>query len=202
MKEISVILSCVIFFTFLAVYFEQVNADHLDPGPGIFNGEQTVELITSKNSEYKIYLQVIVRDVNGTLVHVIENTAVGAYIPHAITDHVFYNLMGEKEIITVDNKKYEKAQYVTNPSLEQRWIGLYPIYSETSFEFISDPDSDATAKMYSIDKDYSMWKMHYCATFENHGYNCVPVFQVLVPNVTLAPTDILEQQWTILREIE
>ena len=50
-------------------------------------------------------------------------------------------------------------------------------------------------------KDYSIWKIHYCATFEGHGYSCIPIFQVLVSTMTLDPHDVITQQWTILREL-
>ena len=43
--------------------------------------------------------------------------------------------MGEKEIITIDNIKYEKVQYIFSPTLEQRFLGLYPIFSAITLEF-------------------------------------------------------------------
>ena len=62
-------------------------------------------------------------------------------------------------------------------------------------------EKDALAKMNEKIKDYSIWKIHYCATFEGHGYQCIPIFQILVPNMTLEPHDVVTQQWTILREL-
>ena len=53
-------------------------------------------------------------------------------------------------------------------------------------------------------KDYSLWKIHYCADFANIGHDvlqCIPIFQVLVPTMTLEPTDVITQHWTILREL-
>ena len=38
--------------------------------------------------------------------------------------------MGEKEIIIIDNIKYEKVQYTFSPTLEQRWMGMYPILEQ------------------------------------------------------------------------
>ena len=46
----------------------------------------------------------------------------GFVIPHQITDHVFDTLMGKKEIVTIDNIKYEKVQYTFSPTLEQRTV--------------------------------------------------------------------------------
>ena len=50
--------------------------------------------------------------------------------------------MGEKEIITIDNIKYEKVQYTYTPTLEHRFMGLYPIFSENyDLEFESTPEA-------------------------------------------------------------
>jgi len=54
-------------------------------------------------------------------------------------------------------------------------------------------------------KDYSLWKIHYCADFTYIGHpdglQCIPIFQLLVPNMTLEPGDVVTHYWTILREI-
>jgi len=121
------------------------------------------------------------------------------YIPHKITDHVFDTLMGKKEIITIDNIKYEKVQYIFSPTLEQRWTGFYPIFSEIILQF--KYEEGAFAKMNEKIKNYSNWRIHYCGAFEGHGYTCIPVFQALVPTMTLEPDDVVTQQWTILREL-
>ena len=63
-------------------------------------------------------------------------------------------------------------------------------------EFESTPE--ALAKLQKK-KEYAMWKIHYCATFDEHGYSCVQIFQDLVPTMTLEPTDVITQHWTILR---
>ena len=67
-----------------------------------------------RNSEYQVQLQVIVRDASGGLVSVTEATH-GNYIPHEITDGAFDNCFGpsicEKEIVVINNKKYEKVPF-------------------------------------------------------------------------------------------
>ena len=40
---------------------------------------------------------------------------------------------------------------------------------------------------------------YYCTTFKEHGYDCIPIFQVLAPAITVEPHDIVSQQWTIFR---
>jgi len=180
---------------------QSIYADHSEPGQGLFKNQGEVNIITTQDTKYQIYLQLSIRNNDGQLINVTESTASGSFIPYIMSDHVFDTLMGEKEIITIDNKKYEKVQWKFNPSLEQRFVGFYPIYSELSIELVSEYGDD-TAKMYENEKDFSHWKIHYCGTFEGHGITYIPVFQVLVPTMTLEPTDIVEQQWTILREIE
>ena len=69
------------------------------------------------------------------MISIIESNVNGAYIPHKISDHVFDTLMGKKEIVTIDNIKYEKVQYTFIPTLENRWTGFYPIFSELLVEF-------------------------------------------------------------------
>ena len=199
MKKFTIALLGVIFVTLIAGSIQSISADHLEPGQGIFKEESGVELVTTHGSNYQIYLQTVFRNGDDQLINVTETTEIGMYIPHKITDHVFDTLMGKKEIITIDNIKYEKVQYIFSPTLEQRWTGFYPIFSEIPLEF--KYEEGAVAKMNKKIKNYSIWKIHYCAAFEGHGYTCIPVFQTLVPTMTLEPDDVVTQQWTILREM-
>jgi len=199
MKKFTIALLSVIFVTLIAGSVQSVTADHLEPGQGIFKEESDVELVTTHGSNYQIYLQTVLRNGDDQLINVSETTEIGMYIPHKITDHVFDTLMGKKEIITIDNIKYEKVQYIFSPTLEQRWMGFYPIFSEIPLEF--KYEEGAVAKMNEKIKNYSIWKIHYCATFKGHGFQCIPIFQVLVPTMTMEPQDVVTQQWTILREL-
>ena len=193
------LLLSVIFVVLVACSIQSISADHLEPGPGIFIDESDVEIVKTKNTNYLVYLQAILRNGDGQLISVVESTANAGFIPHEITDRVFDTLMGKKEIVTIDNIKYEKVQYIFSPTLEHRWTGLYPIFSEIPLEF--KYEEGAVAKMNKKIKNYSIWKIHYCAAFEGHGYTCIPVFQALVPTMTLEPDDVVTQQWTILREM-
>ena len=199
MKGFAIPLLGVIFVALISGSIQSTSADHLGPGEGIFSGEKDIELVTTEDSNYKIYLQAILRNGDGQLISVVESTANGAYIPHKFTDQIFDTLMGEKEIVVIDNVKYEKVQYIFDPTLEHRWTGFYPIFSELTLEF--EYTEDVVAKMNKKIKDYSIWKIHYCADFSTigHGYQCVPVFQVLVPTMILEPSDVVTHQWTILR---
>ena len=199
MKKFTIALLGVIFVTLIAGSIQSISADHLEPGQGIFNEESGVELVTTHGSNYQIYLQTVFRNGDDQLINVSETTEIGMYIPHKITDHVFDTLMGKKEIVTIDNIKYEKVRYIFSPTLEQRWTGLYPIFSEIPLEF--KYEEGVVAKMNKKIKNYSIWKIHYCAAFEGHGYTCIPVFQTLIPTMTLEPDDVVTQHWTILREM-
>jgi len=197
MKKFTIVLASVIFTILIGCSTQSVIADHSEPGDGIYKDFRDVNIVTTQDSKWEVNLQTILRTGDGQLINVTESTANAAYIPHRITDHVFDTLMGEKEIITIDSIKYEKVQYTFTPTLEHRFMGLYPIFSENyDLEFESTPEA---RKLMKSQKDFSMWKIHYCATFEGHGFSCIPVFQDLVPNMTLEPRDVITHQWTVLR---
>ena len=197
MVKFTIVLSA-IFLTLIAYSGQSVIADHLEPGEGIYKDISDVNLVTTtQDSKWQVNLQTILRTGDGQLINITESTANAAYVPHKITDHVFDTLMGEKEIITIDNIKYEKVQYTFTPTLEHRFMGLYPIFSENyTLEFKSTPE--AREQMY-LHKDFAQWKIHYCATFKGHGFSCLPIFQDLVPTMTLEQSDIITHQWIILR---
>ena len=195
-KFIIVFLS-IISLTLITCSVQSVTADHSEPGTGIYIGWNEVMITPVRDSNYVVSLQIILRNGDDQLINVTESSDSAAYIPHQITDHVFNTLMGEKEIITIDNIKYEKVQYTYTATLEHRFIGLYPIFSENyDLEFESTPEA---REQMSKHKEFAMWKIHYCATFEEHGYSCVPIFQDLVPTMTIELQDVVTQQWTVLR---
>jgi len=202
MKWLIIPLLGVISVVLLAGSVQSISADH-ESGKGIFKNEHEVELVTTENTNYQVYLQAVLRNGDGQLINVTENIKTAAYIPHELTDYVFYTFMGEKEIITIDNIKYEKVQYTFTPTLEQRWMGMYPIFEQIKINI--EVEGDALVQMNKKIKDYSLWKIHYCADFvdigHSEGLQCIPVFQVLIPTTTLEPTDVITQQWTILREL-
>jgi len=202
MKWLIMPLLGVIFVVLLVGSIQSISADH-ESSEGIFKTEHEVELVTTKNTNYQVYLQAVIRNGDGQLINVTENIKTAAYIPHEISDYVFDTLMGEKEIITIDNIKYEKVQYTFSPTLEQRWMGMYQISEQIKINI--KVEGDALVQMNKKIKDYSLWKIHYCADFANIGHpdglQCIPVFQVLIPTMTLEPTDVITQQWTILREL-
>ena len=199
MKGFTIALVGIIFVVLIACSVQSISADHTEPGIGIFVNENKVDIIPTQNSNYKIYIQTVLRNADGELINVTESTENGAYVPHKISDDAFDTLMGKKEIVTIDNIKYEKVQYTFTPTLVQRWTAIYPLFSEVVIEF--KVEEDARMDMNSYVKDYSIWKLQHCADWgDDHGLSCIPLFQVLVPTITLEPDDVITLNWTILRE--
>jgi len=199
MKWLVMPLLVVVFGVLLAGSVQSISADH-ESGEGIFKDRSEVDLVTTHDSDYQVYLQAVLRNGDGQLINVTETMATGAYIPHEITDYVFDTLMGKKEIIIIDNVKYEKVQYTFSPTLEQRWIGMYPIFEEVPIKI--KVEGLAKDEVFNVTKDHALWKIHYCADFSSIGHDglqCIPIFQVLVPTITLEPDDIVTHHWTILR---
>ena len=207
MKRFAIALLSAIFVALIACSVQSISADH-ESGNGIFKDRSEVNLTihspdnTIQSSDYKIYLQAIIRNGDDQLINVTESTEAGSHIPHKITDYVFDTLMGEKEIVTINNIKYEKVQYTFSPTLEQRWLGMYPIFEQVPIKI--KVEGLAEDEVFNVTKDHALWKIHYCADFSSIGHGglqCIPIFQVLVPTITMESTDVVTHQWTILRDM-
>jgi len=201
MKKFTALLLSIVFVAVIACSIQSISADH-ETGKGIFRDESQVSMVITTNTNYQVYLQAVLRNGDGQLISVTENTQTGAYIPHEISDYVFDTLMGEKEIIIIDNIKYERVQYTFSPTLEQRWMGMYPILEQITINI--NVEGDAATQINKKIKDHNVWKIHYCADFASIGHDglqCIPVFQALVPTLTIEPTDVVTHQWTILRNM-
>ena len=128
-----------------------------------------------KDAEYQFHLQAVLRDTDGRLISVTEATN-GYYIPHDITDEGFDKCFGsnicKKEIVDVDNKKYEKIQYKEKYSLDlpQRLMFFITAILEVSY----GPET----------------------VIADAG-----IFQAFVPLVYLEDNTVINTQWTILREL-
>ena len=196
MKVFLIQLLSIIFVLLITGSIQSVTADHLEPGQGIFKDKAAVELTRNENSNYQIYLQTVLRNADGQMISVVEGMH-GFVIPHPLTDHVFDTLMGEKEIVIIDNIMYEQVQYTFTPTLEQRTVKYYPIFEEIPIEYVVE--EDARAQMKEDIRDYYIWKIHYCATFKGHVFTCIPVFQAFNVLHHVESTDVVTHQWTILR---
>jgi len=174
MKEFTILLLGVIFLSLIAGSVQSIYADHiLADGKGIFKdqNQQNFAKTTDSNSKYQIHLQVEIRNVQGQLISIAE-TNHGNYIPEGISDLVFYEKLGKKEIVIIDNIKYEKVQYIDSPMKED-------------------------------EVDYvSIWALMVCGEILGHGHKCVSVFQASTDVGLIDQTDVVTNQWTILRELD
>ena len=186
----------IILVTLITCSVQSATADHLEPGQGIFKSEREIEVVPIQDSNYQIYLQTVLRNADDQMISVAEGMH-GFVIPHQVTDHVFDTLMGKKEIVTIDNIKYEKVQYTFSPTLEQRTEKTHPIFEEFPIEYVVE--EDARAQMNEDIRDYYRWVIHYCAIFKGHAYTCIPIFQAFTVVELVTPTDVVTHQWTILR---
>ena len=177
MKKFVIPLLGTIFVLLLVDSTEFVAADHLEPGDGIWKDENRVNLVTTKDSKYQVHLQVEVRNAQGQLISISETSHVN-HIPHEITDNTFNTMLGKKEIITIDNVKYEKVQYVGTLDIEQ----LLPPSKRPS-HFIGN------------------WVISLCKVFDKHGYTCISPWQANPAFVSLEEDDVVKNHWTILRII-
>ena len=176
MKNFSkVILGC-IFTILITCSIQSVDADHHLSGNSIFKDLTHVNLVDERNSEYQIYLQVEVRNAQGQLISISEDS-IGRIIPHELTDHTFNEKLGKIEIVTNDNIKYEKVQYTDDIPAEELLTN-----SRTS-HFIG------------------LWRIIMCGEVVGHGHPCLPVFQVNTSHVFITKGDAVTLHWTVLRII-
>ena len=181
MKEFVILLLGFTLVTLIACPVQFVAADHLKPGIGIYKDETNVNLIPIRDSKYQIYLQVEVRNAQGQLVGIFEGTH-GNIIAHKITDATFDEKLGKKEIITIDNIKYEKALY--RGQLDVKNMLSNDLGHITSPHFIG------------------LWKIDLCGAVDGHYSRCMAVFQANTSQVPITEEDTVTNQWTILRAID
>ena len=189
MKKFTNVLLSVIFTALIICSIQYASADHLLGDQGIFKDETTIVTEDSIDSKYMIHLQVVVRDAQGQLVSVSE-TMNGSYFEHEITDYAFdhglvlvssYGVKSDtiilptsdkKEIIIIDNMKYEKVQY-----------------SDT---FMLNSEQELKSK----------WGLNVCAEHvKKYGGECARIFGTAsITVVYIEVDDVITTNWTILRE--
>jgi len=167
----------IFFVTLIAGSVQSISADHLESGQGIYKDENNVNYVSTKDSKYQIYIQVQVRNEQGQLVSISESDH-GNYIPHEISNFVFNEKLGKKEIITIGDIKYEKVQYTNTFDMKQ-------------LEHTIEPTSAFLG--------YLAVKL--CGEIGGHGFSCVPIFQADTAVGVISETDVITTNWTILRNM-
>ena len=171
MKKLTAVLLGVIFTVLLIGSVQSVSADHLEPGLGIFKNEKEINTISTEDSKYQIYLTVVIRNAQGELISITEATR-GVHIAHEITDFVFNEKLGEKEVIMIDNIKYEKVQFVV------------------SHDFLEDRV-----------KLKAKWTFPICGEIGGHSDVCLRIFQVKTATMYIDEDGDVKNHWTVLREM-
>jgi len=163
MKNFSKVMLSIIFTALIVGSVQPVLADEIT---------DLFKPVPIRNSEYQFHLQVVVRDSHGQLVSVTESTN-GYYVPHDVTDESFDRDFGKKEIVTVDNIKYEKVQFIVKDrhyQVPMKLMFFIPAILEVSYG-----SETVTVEAF--------------------------IFQAFVPLVYLEEDDVVDTQWTIFRKL-
>ena len=148
---------------------EDVTDTHIDV-PYVDAGK----FFSGEDSKYQLHVQVTVRSSDNQLISVTESTG-GLYLDHKITDKAFDTMLGEKEIVTINNAKYEKVAF-----------------------------SNSVKAMYFFDKESAMvgglWIVQTCdPSFHEYGSECINFLQMRTNQLLLEDNDVIEISWTVLR---
>ena len=198
MKNFSKVMLSIIFTTLIVGSVQSVLADEHRLGLQPVRVDAVTDLfkpVPIRNSEYQFHLQVVVRDSHGQLVSVTESTngwttvalpgkmitgiviVDNKQVMTNLTDNVF-NKEVEKEIIAVDDIKYEKVQWVdTKSSCE-----------------------DESCK--DIHQNVGKWNTNFFGDFNEFGFLNIPLFQALTSTVIMEEDDNVTNQWTVLRAMD
>ena len=164
MKKFAMVMLGAIFITLIVSSFQSLAAQN----------ENDV-----MNSEYKIHLQVVVRDANEQLVSVIESTNTKifpTYLPDGTLVEGFIDYMFDRElqndyqVITIDGTKYEKVVWTT------------PIQE-------TDPGMIVVTTT----------QLDICGTFEVYGEMCIPSLGASFSWIDLDLSFTTIDKWTVLR---
>ena len=174
MKKFTVALFSIIFVLVTGSIHYISADDSTDSEDTQWHESDVATLTTSKEGKYLIHVQVIVRNAEGQLTAVTEGTY-GAYLDHEVTDKHFDELFGEKEIVTVDDTKYEKVEF--GNSFEGKyhadiWVGTG-----------------------------GLWLVQVCGGPNNEfiGVDCAYIFEMRTNQVVIEPDDVIYTNWNVLR---
>ena len=189
MKGFVILLLGVIFVALITSSLPSIAVDDSGGNNVVSEDADKLDVVPTKSPEYKIYLHVIVRNAQDQLVSVSE-TMDGGYFAHEITDYAFDHSLplvsgvniksdatvlpptGKKEIIIIDNMKYEKVQY--------------------SDSYMFNSENELTSK----------WALNVCGEHvRKYTDGCARIFgTTTITVVYLEVDDVITTNWTILRE--
>ena len=164
MKKFAMVMLGAIFITLIVSSFQSLDAQN----------ENDV-----MNSEYKIHLQIVVRDANEQLVSVIESTNTKifpTYLPDGTLVEGFIDYMFDRElqndyqVITIDGTKYEKVVWTT--PIQETDPGMIVITTS---------------------------QLDICGTFEVYGKMCIPSLGASFSWIDLDLSFTTIDKWTVLR---
>ena len=164
----------VIFVTLIAGSVQSISADDLEPRQDFSKYSKQVSFSSTKDSKYLIHLQAIVRNAQGQLISMAE-TMDGKYLAHEITDIVFDSMSNEKEIIIIDNIKYQKVHLTQIKNVQ-----------EMTLEGILHDDIQ------------TKWYIEYCVK-TNEQCDWRIAFAAATSHLSLEEDDVVTIHWTILR---
>ena len=190
MKVFVILLLGVIFVALITSSLPSFAVHDLGGNNVISEDADKLNVVPTKSPKYKIYLHVIVRNAQDQLVSVSE-TMDGGYFAHEITDYAFDHSLplvsgadiksdatvlpptGKKEIIIIDNMKYEKVQY--------------------SDSYMFNSEKELTSK----------WALNVCGEHvRKYMDGCARIFgTTTITVVYLEVDDVITTNWTILREL-
>ena len=191
MKGFAVPLLGFIFVALITSYIPFSAGDASADTMVVSEDKDKLNNIPTHDSKYKIYLHVLIRNAQGELIGIADTgeksrlVSGPQYLPHEITDEIFDMLNVKKEIITVDNIKYEKIQ-ISNSYEQTMTTTTY--FNQNLFE-MNDREPSA------------IWMLTVCGELvQKLGYDCINIFQCYTSLVYLEVGDIITSHWTILRE--
>ena len=184
----SVMLSAII----ITLIFSSTQTIIADDNPNV----KTHTLDPDINLRYEVYLQTTIRDAQGQLLSVSESTIGwvtittfpdGKSMPDLVEQVFNYNILDEKEVVTIDNVKYEKIQFFNELVVDHN--KLLNVNPATNL-YTGGKIGTSSGSVYNI-----------CMDFNEIGYGhlCGPFVAAGMPLIHLAEGNILTDQWTILR---
>ena len=178
MKGFAMVLLGVIFVALITNTVSSIAVDDSGGNNVVSEHVDKLNIVPTKDSKYEVYMYVVIRNAHGELVSVTESFDDWKhYMHHEITDEVFDTLLGKKEIVTIDNIKYEKVQFST--SSEQPWLfdsSDRTLIFNSAIELCGEP-------------------------IKKYGYECANIFWARNGMINIEVGDVITQQWTILREL-